>query len=116
MPKDKMLSDPILPRGCNLDQESTGILLNPSLPQRENKNCGNLKCAARQCNIADPLTMPIKEIVFQLEACKKEWVFYREHGKRFQRKHLEERKWAAKEINDNEAFANISAIIQREHQ
>jgi hypothetical protein len=27
MPKDKMLSDLILPRGRNLDQESTGILL-----------------------------------------------------------------------------------------
>ena len=37
MPKDKMLSDPILPRGRNLDQESTGILLDPLLPQRENK-------------------------------------------------------------------------------
>ena len=37
MPKDKMLLDPTLPRGRNLDQESTGILLNPLLRQRENK-------------------------------------------------------------------------------
>jgi hypothetical protein len=37
MPKDKMLSDPMLPRGRNLDQESTVILLDPLLPQRENK-------------------------------------------------------------------------------
>jgi hypothetical protein len=80
------------------------------------KNRGNLKRAARRCNIADPLTTPIKEIVLQLEACKKECTFYRKHGKRFRRKHLEERKRAAKENNDEEAFASISAIIQREHQ
>jgi len=80
------------------------------------KNCGDLKRAARRCNIADPLQIPIKEIVLRLEACKKECLFYREHGKRFRRKHLEERKRVAKENKDEEAFARISAIIQREHQ
>ena len=82
----------------------------------KNKNPGNLKCAARLCNIVNTLTTPIKEIVSRLKACKKECVFYHEHGKRFRWKHLEERKQAAKENKDNEAFANISAIIQREHQ
>ena len=80
------------------------------------KNRGNLKRAARQCNIADPLRIPIKEIVLRLEACKKECLFYREQGKRFRRKHLEERKRVAKDNSDKEAFASISAIIQREHQ
>ena len=80
------------------------------------KNRGNLKHAARRCHIADPLRIPIKEIVLRLEACKKECVLYREHGKRFRRKHLEERKRVAKENDDKEAFASISAIIQREHQ
>ncbi len=79
-------------------------------------NHGNLKRAARQCNITDPLLMPIKVTVLCLEACKKECIFYQEHGKRFQRKHLEERKRAAQENNDKEAFANISAIIRQEHQ
>jgi hypothetical protein len=80
------------------------------------KNRGNLKHAARQCNIADPLRIPIKEIVIRLEACKKECLFYREHGKRFRRKHLEERKRVAKDNGNEEAFASIRAIIQREHQ
>jgi len=80
------------------------------------KNRGNLKRAARQCNIADPLQIPIKEIVIRLEACKKECLLYREHGKRFRWKHLEERKKVAKDNGDEEAFASISAIIQREHQ
>jgi hypothetical protein len=60
--------------------------------------------------------LPLKEIVLRLEACKKECLFYLEHGKRLGRKHLEERKRAAQDNDDKEAFANISAIIQREHQ
>ena len=80
------------------------------------KNRGNLKCAARQCNIANPLQIPIKEIVLQLEACKKEFLFYRKHGKRFRRKHLEERKKVAKDNGNKEVFTSISAIIKREHQ
>ena len=80
------------------------------------KNRGNLKRAARRCNITDPLRIPIKEIVIRLEACKKECLFYREHGKRFRQKHLEERRKVAQDNDDEEAFASISAIIQREHQ
>jgi hypothetical protein len=80
------------------------------------KNRGNLKCAARRCNITNPLSLPIKEIVLRLKACKKECIFHQEHGKRFRRKHLEERKKAAQENDNKEAFANIRAIIRREHQ
>jgi hypothetical protein len=80
------------------------------------KNRGNLKRAARRCNIDDPLTLPLEEILQRLKACKKECLFYRELGKRFRRKHLEERKIAAQENGDNESFAAISAIIQQEHQ
>ncbi len=56
------------------------------------KNCGNLKHAARHCNIVNPLLLSIQEIILQLEACKKECLFYRDHGKKFRRKHLEEQK------------------------
>ena len=80
------------------------------------KNRGNLKRAARRCNIAHPLRIPIKKIVIRLEACKKECLFYRKHGKRFWRKHLEGRKKVVKNNGDEEAFDSISAIIQWEHQ
>jgi hypothetical protein len=76
------------------------------------KNRGNLKRAAQCCNIDDPLTLPLREILQRLEACKKECLFYREHGKRFRWKHLEERKIAAQENGNNKSFAAISAIIQ----
>jgi hypothetical protein len=45
------------------------------------KNQGNLKQAARRCDIPDPLSMSIQEITHRLKACKSEWVFYQEHGK-----------------------------------
>jgi hypothetical protein len=80
------------------------------------KNCGNLKPAARQCNIPNPLRLSIQDITHRLEACKKECIFYQEHGKRFRRNHLENQKKIAQEQEDEEAFNKISAIIQREHQ
>jgi hypothetical protein len=60
--------------------------------------------------------MLIQEILLRLEACKKECLFYQEHGKRFRRKHLEEQKRIAQEEEDKEAFNNICTIIQRKHQ
>ncbi len=56
------------------------------------KNRGNLKPAARRCNIINLLLLSIQGIILQLEACKKECLFYWDHGKRFRRKHLEEQK------------------------
>jgi hypothetical protein len=80
------------------------------------KNRGNLKQAARCCNIPNPLNLPIKEITVHLEACRKECAFYQEHGKRFCWRHLENRKRIALEQEDEEAFQKTSAIIQREQQ
>jgi hypothetical protein len=47
------------------------------------KNCRNLKCVARQCNIQNTLSLTSAEILEKLKMCKKECVFYQEHGKRF---------------------------------
>jgi hypothetical protein len=43
-------------------------------------------------------------------------LFYQEHGKQFQRNHLEDQKKIAQEHKDKEAFIKICAIIQQEHQ
>jgi hypothetical protein len=80
------------------------------------KNCGNLKQAARRCNIPNPLSLSIQEIKLHLEACKRECAFYQEHGKQFRRQHLKNRKQIALEQEDEEAFKKISAVIQREQQ
>ncbi len=56
------------------------------------------------------------EIHHILEACKQECKFYHKHGRRFCRKHQEERKRIAQEQDNNEAFSKIIAIIQREQQ
>jgi len=80
------------------------------------KNRGNLKRAARRCNIPNPLAMSIAEIYDRLKECKRECVFYQEHGRRFRQKHLNERLRLAQEKEDEEAINKISAIIQREKQ
>jgi hypothetical protein len=60
--------------------------------------------------------MLTQEIIHRLEACKRECIFYQEHGKQFKRKHLKNQKQIAQEQEDEEAFNKISAIIQQEHQ
>ena len=80
------------------------------------KNRGNLKRAARRCNIPNPLAMSMAEIYDRLKECKRECVFYQEHGKRFRQKHLNARLLLAQEKEDEEAINKISAIIQREKQ
>ena len=80
------------------------------------KNRGNLKCAARCCNIPTPFQLSLQDIAQQLQACKRECMFYQEHGKRFWRKHQESWNKIAEENGDEEAFSRICAIIQREHQ
>jgi hypothetical protein len=80
------------------------------------KNCGSLKCAARWCNIQNPLSLTVAEILEKLKMGKKECTFYQEHGKRFHQKHLNKRIRIAHEKEDEEAITKISAIIQREQQ
>jgi hypothetical protein len=80
------------------------------------KNRGNLKQAARRCNIPNPFQLSVQEIAQRLNICKQECAFYQEHGKQFRRKHLESWKRIAQENEDEEAFNKICAIIQREHQ
>ncbi len=60
--------------------------------------------------------MLIQEITHRLEACKRECVFYQEHGKQFQWKHLKHWKQIAQDQEDEEAFNKISSIIQQEQQ
>ncbi len=80
------------------------------------KNQGNLKRAAQRCNIPNPLSLSVLEIYEQLKECKKECLFFQEHGKRFRRKHLNTRLQIEQEEEDKEAFNKISAIIQQEQQ
>jgi hypothetical protein len=75
-----------------------------------------LKRAARRCNIPNPLGMSIHEIAMRLEECKRECLFFHEHGKRYHWKHLVTRKKAALDADDEDAFQKISAIIQQEQQ
>jgi hypothetical protein len=80
------------------------------------QNKGNLKRAARRCNIQNPLGLSIAEVRLRVDECKRECRFYQENGKRFRAKHLNERMRLAQERDDEEAFKKIGAIIQKEKQ
>ncbi len=80
------------------------------------KNWGNLKRAARRCNIPNPLSLSISDILACLRECKRACRFYLEHGQRFRHKHLNNQLRIAQEQEDAEAFTRISAIIQCEQQ
>jgi hypothetical protein len=77
------------------------------------KKCRNLKQAAQRCNIQNPLSLTVAEILEKLKACKKECAFYQEHGKQFRWKHLNDRLRIATKEEDKEAITKITAIIQQ---
>ena len=68
------------------------------------RNRGNLKRAARRCNIPNPLRMSLHKIAMRLEECKRKCLFFHEHGKQFRWKHLKRRKQAALDADNEEVF------------
>ena len=78
------------------------------------KNRGNLKRAARQCQITDAMSLPTKEIFFRLNVCVDQCDHFRKNGKYYWRKHLYCRLEIAKERENEEAERQILSIIQRE--
>jgi hypothetical protein len=55
------------------------------------QNKGNLKRAARRCNIQNLLGMSMAEVLLRVEECKRECKFYQDYGRWFQNKHLAKR-------------------------
>ncbi len=80
------------------------------------QNKGNLKRAAKRCNIQNLLGMSMAEVLLRVKECKRECKFYQEHGRRFRNKHLAEQMQLAQERNNEEAFKKIGDIITREKQ
>jgi hypothetical protein len=80
------------------------------------KNQGNLKRTARCCNIPNLLSLTVAKILERLKACKKECLFYQEHGQRFHKKHLANQLKILQEKEDDKAITKIGAIIQHEQQ
>ncbi len=80
------------------------------------QNKGNLKKAARRCNIQNLLGMSMAKVLLRVEECQRECKFYQKHGRWFRNKHLAKRMQLAQECNDEEAFKKIGDIITREKQ
>jgi hypothetical protein len=79
-------------------------------------NRGNLKRAARRCDISNPLSILIREVYLHTEMCASQCDYFWQNGKYYRRKHLYNRLDAAKEREDEEAAWKILDIIQREKE
>jgi hypothetical protein len=78
-------------------------------------NRGNLKRTAKQFRIQDPLNLPLEEVHAQLQMCKEQCEYFRQHGHRYRQKHLQNRLNHAWETNDETAEKVILAIINSKH-
>jgi len=79
-------------------------------------NRGNLKRAARRCGIAAPFRLDLIEIRTRLKICKEKCHFFRKHGHRYRRQHLQRRLVAAQKRHDEVAEKSILEIIENEKQ
>ena len=77
-------------------------------------NRGNLKRAARRCNITAPFSLSLQEIRARLSTCKEQCSYFRRHGARYRRRHLYKCLEGAQDRQDEEAEKKILAIISRE--
>ena len=80
-----------------------------------NKNRGNLKRAARKQGITEPFQITMAELKTRIDVCVECNNYFREHGPRYQKKHLLKRVEIARQEGRDEAATKILAIIQREH-
>jgi hypothetical protein len=78
------------------------------------RNQGNLKCAARQFGIQDPLNLPLEEVHAQLQICKEQCEYFRQYGHRYRQKNLQNWLRHAQETDDETAEKAILAIINCE--
>ena len=80
------------------------------------RNKGNLKRAARRCGIKGILNLPLSELRQRLKYAKSKCKYFRKHGGRYRRKHLNERLAAAMDRRDEEAEKRILDIIRLEKE
>jgi hypothetical protein len=97
-----------------VDMPHAGLPLYPSVPQRKDKNQGNLKQTARQCASKNCLSIPIKEIRIRFKVCVAKCDYFQKNGKHYRCKHLHKCLQNAREAKDDQRKKEILANIQRE--
>ncbi|KAL7530123.1 hypothetical protein ACHAXR_007411 [Thalassiosira sp. AJA248-18] len=79
-------------------------------------NRGNLKRAARRCNIKQPLSLSLQQIAESLEYCQSQCEYFKKYGAKYRVRHLNKRVEAARLREDEDAALKILAIIKRERE
>lgn len=80
------------------------------------RNKGNLKRSARRCGIQRIMCISVKELRGRLKYAKNKCKYFRKHGGRYRRKHLNSRLAAARDKQDEEAEKRILDIIRLEKE
>jgi len=77
-------------------------------------NKGNLRRKCRKQRIVKPFRLSVDEVRGRLKACNEKCDYFRKHGKKYRRKHLNRRLEIAKKKGDETAQARILGIIKGE--
>lgn len=80
------------------------------------RNRGNLKRTARRCGIEHPLQIPIAEVHVRIRRCREKCDYFRAHGEKFRKKHLQKCLQDAREKSSEDAENAILSIIRREKE
>ena len=80
------------------------------------RNKGNLKRAARRCGIQRVLCLSLKELRERLKFARNKCKYFRKHGGRYRRKHLNNRLAAARDRQDEETEKRLLDIIRLEKE
>ena len=92
----------------------SNLSLHSPLPCWKIRNQSNLKRSSRRCGIGVPLQLSLKELRDCLQVAHEKCKYFRNHGYRYRRKHLNNRLLTSQKHKDEESENNILAIIQRE--
>ena len=78
------------------------------------RNQISLKLSARHCGICGPLQLSLKEESNRLHVAHEKCKYFRKHGHRYRRKHLNNRILISQKRKDEESEKKILEIIKRE--
>ena len=79
-------------------------------------NKSNLRRSAQRCGITKPFQLQRKEIQQRIEVCEEKCQYFRRHGHRYRRKHLQNRLSVARQKKNRVVEEKILAIIQHEKE
>eukprot|EP00956_Cyclotella_meneghiniana_P026049 scaffold55510_cov37-Cyclotella_meneghiniana.AAC.1 len=77
-------------------------------------HAGKGKNRGKRCQVRQPFKLSVEEVHARLTECKTQCGYFKVHGSKYRKRHLDRRLAAARDKEDSEAEQRILQIIQRE--